>query len=121
MSVNNTRKSVLEKQNKLKKIIKKYPFFRAGLFQLATTYLQLGRTKEAYSWLNKLLSLGREDPTVNYYQTLISLERYDFQTAWKCYFQLEKILKEKKIELKKLIFLKQKLKKVCHPPENNEG
>jgi len=117
MSVNNTRESILEKQTKLKKIIKKFPSFRAGIFQLATTYLQLGRTKEAHNWLNKLLIIEKEEPTVNYYQTLVSLERYDFATAWKCYFQLEKILKEKKIELKKLRFLKQKLKKVCHPPE----
>jgi len=117
MPVSNSRESILEKQSRLKKTIKKYPFFRAGIFQLATTYLQLERTKEAHKWLNKLLSIENEDPTVNYYQTLISMERYDFATAWKCYFQLEKLLKDKQVELKKLISLKQKLKRACHPPE----
>ena len=47
LPVDETRASVLEKQKELKKILKRYPSFRAGQLQMATTWLQLGRGSEA--------------------------------------------------------------------------
>ena len=117
--VDNTRTSILEKQDKLQKIIKKHPHFRSGLFQLAITYLQLGRSKEGYYWLNKYLALDKNDLMANYYQCLVSLERYDFPTAWKCYLRLEKLIQAKDIPLKKLRDLKHRLKQTYHVPKDN--
>src|SRR3972149_4874174 len=37
LPVDETRESILNKQLKLKKVVKKYPQFRAGLFSLAVT------------------------------------------------------------------------------------
>ncbi len=90
--VDSSRKSIIEKQEELKKVVKKYPQFRAGLMQLASTYLQLGREKEALVYLNDLYKIDPNDPTLNYYLSIICYERYDYLNAWKYYKNTKKIL-----------------------------
>jgi len=90
--VEGDRQSILEKQNTLKKIVEKYPNFRAGLFQLANSYLQLGREKEAYKYLLKNYELDTSDIIVNYYLSIISFERLDYANAWKYFKNTEKLL-----------------------------
>src|SRR3984957_2781615 len=46
LPVDETRASVVEKQKELSQVLQRYPLFRAGVFQLATTWLQLGRGSE---------------------------------------------------------------------------
>lgn len=87
------RESILAKKNELENILKKYPNFRMGLMQLANTWLQLGRTKEAGSILTEYYKKDPLDPTVNYYLSVISYERFDYKNAWKYLKETEKILK----------------------------
>lgn len=83
LSVDETHNSILEKQKSLQKVIEKFPRFRAGLSQLAVTYLQLGRMKEAQEILEHYQAIDPHDPTVSYYLAAISLERLDYNSAWK--------------------------------------
>lgn len=82
LPVDEKRDSILEKQQSLHKVLKRFPQFRAGLLQLAVTYLQLGRLGEAYEVLQKYRSIDANDPTVAYYLTAIGLERLDYRSAW---------------------------------------
>ncbi|MCI0382001.1 MAG: tetratricopeptide repeat protein [Chlamydiae bacterium] len=82
LPVDENRSSILAKQQTLLKILKKYPQFRAGLLQLAVTYLQIGRTKEALEILEKYHQIDPNDSTVEYYLASICLERLDYQKAW---------------------------------------
>jgi tetratricopeptide (TPR) repeat protein len=93
--VNETRASILEKQAQLKQLLNKYPHFRAGLLQLATTYLQLGRTFEALAILDKYHRIDPNDATVEYYLSALSLERLDYQKAWIHLKRAEKIVTER--------------------------
>src|SRR5690606_37631216 len=69
--VDESRSSILKKQEKLKQTVAKHPEFRQGWFHLAVTWLQLGREKEAIPLLEKYLSMTSNDPTVNYYLSAI--------------------------------------------------
>lgn len=82
LSVDETRDSVLKKQQELEKILKRYPKFRGGLLQLATTYLQLSRNLEAQNILESYHLLDPNDATVEYYLSIIALERRDYNKAW---------------------------------------
>lgn len=90
--VDETKQSILDKQKNLEKCLKKCPKFRAGLFQLAVTYLQLGRSLEAKDTLEKYYKIDPFDPTVNYYLSLLSLKRFEYEKAWLHYKKLEHIL-----------------------------
>ncbi len=92
MHVDETRKSILEKQKRLQEVVKKYPLFRAGLLQLAGTYLQLGREKEAYPILEVYHAVDDTDPVVNYYLAVISFDRYDYTAAWKYLKRAEELV-----------------------------
>lgn len=82
LPVDETRESVLEKQKTLHEIVKKYPRFRAGILQLAVTYLQLNRGSEALNILKAYHQLDPNDPTVEYYLSVICVERWDYNGAW---------------------------------------
>ena len=116
LPVDENRTSILEKQEQLKKITKKYPRFRAGLLQYATSYLQLGRTQEA---LNILLGYHRLDPTspiVEYYLAILCMERLDFNKAWTFLQQAEKLSYDKDHHPKALQSVRQSLRRVCPYP-----
>ncbi len=80
--VDETYNSIVKKQKKLKKILKSYPYFRDGLLQLATTYLQLGHTREALDTLLKYHKIDPNNPTVEYYLSLLCTKRLRYQEAW---------------------------------------
>ena len=82
LHVDETRESILSKQKKLKKILKKYPKFRDGLLQLAVTYLQLGRGKEAYEILNRYHAIDSQNPIVEYYLSILATQRFDYKKGW---------------------------------------
>ncbi|MES2345672.1 MAG: transglutaminase family protein [Chlamydiota bacterium] len=82
LPVDETRASILEKQKQLQTIVKKHPKFRAGILQLATTWLQLGRLLEAQEVLEKYHCLDSQDSTVEYYLSIIALHRLDYNKAW---------------------------------------
>lgn len=111
--VDETRESILSKQKQLLSILKKYPQFRAGLFHLAISFLQLGKTKEALEVLQKYHLLDPTNSTVEYYLSLLSLERIDYNKAWAHLKQTEKLLQEREHKCKALRSLRYQLKSIC--------
>ncbi len=93
MHVDQNRESIIKKQKALKKNLKKYPHFRAGLLQLAITWLQLGRNGEAESVLEKYHQIDPTNSVVEYYLAVIATERFDYNKAWRHLQSSESILK----------------------------
>lgn len=91
-TVDESRSSLLEKRDALQAVIKQYPFFRAGLFSLAATWLQLHRKGEALSILETYHLIEPNDPTAEYYLALLFAERMDYNQAWKHLCNAEKIV-----------------------------
>lgn|GEM_PF-114532 len=108
--VDETRSSILEKQRELQAITKKFPYFRAGLVQLAITHLQLGRNSEAMAILEKYHKIDPNDANVEYYLAMISLNRQDIPKAWYYLKSTEKVLKPKNHYPNALKGLRQHLK-----------
>lgn len=82
LHVDETRASILEKQETLQKVLKKYPKFRDGILQLAITYLQLGRGGEALETLSRYHSLDPTSPVVEYYLSIVSMNHFHYREAW---------------------------------------
>lgn len=105
-----SKTSILEKQSSLKKILKDYPKFRAGLLSLSLCYLQRGQEKNALDPLEKLIKIDPDNATALYYLAMIYLNRYDYVRCRLCINQLIKHFPEEKPKvLKELI---QSLEKV---------
>ena len=100
--VNETRESIIKKQEKIQKTLKKYPKFREGIFHLAVTWLQLGRTKEAIQALKRYHDLDPSNPTAEYYLSALSLQRWDYKSAIK-HYNFCKIILEKHNHKPKLL------------------
>lgn len=115
--VDETRNSILEKQKKLEEVVKQYPQFRQALFHLATTWLQLGREKEALPLLEKYVEMHPDDPTVNYYLSAIHFQRRNFHQAWKYLLSSEKLVQAKEHNPRALKELRQSLSRVCPQPK----
>lgn len=116
MPVDETRESIVKKQNELKAHLKKHPQFRAGLLQLATTYLQLGRGQEAYDVLMRYHKIDPNNPTIEYYLAILCMQRYDFIKAWEFFHSTEKILTASSHHPKALKNLKASLQRLCPSP-----
>ncbi|MGH2639195.1 MAG: transglutaminase family protein, partial [Rhabdochlamydiaceae bacterium] len=95
MHVDERRESIVEKQKVLEKTIKKYPRFRAGLLQLAVTWLQLGRSGEAEVILEKYHTIDPHNSVVEYYISAIATQRFDYNKAWHHLQLTESILKSR--------------------------
>lgn len=93
MSTDETKVSIEKKQQALKKALRRSPKFRGGLFQLATTYLQLGRYHEGIEYLTKCYQLDPIDPKVNYYLSALYTQRFQYKKAWEHFKDLESFLK----------------------------
>jgi len=117
LPVDQKRESIIQKKDEIIKVLEKYPKFRAGIFQLAGTWLQLGREKEAKKVLVKYEKLDEHEPTVNYYLSVICAQRHDFINAWKYYDRTEMILKSHNHFPKALKELKLALLQLCPRPE----
>jgi regulator of sirC expression with transglutaminase-like and TPR domain len=109
LPVDETRESILNKQSQLQKVLEKHPRFRAALFHLSITYLQLGRGKEAEEVLTRYSTLDSSDPTANYYLTVLALQRRNFPKAWDFFKKVEKqathlpkALRELKLQLQQV-------------------
>jgi len=94
MGVDENRISILEKKDKIERLLDQFPKFRSGYFALAVTWLQLHRTKEAFDSLKRYFNLRPNDPTALYYLAMVSLNRLDYNSAWKHLLQVESILKD---------------------------
>lgn len=111
--VDERRSSILDKQQKLKEVISKFPRFRQGIFHLAVTYLQLGREKEALPYLMRCAQLCPDDATVHYYLAAIQFQRRRFNEAWKSLRLSENIVFQKNHHPRALLELRQALQQAC--------
>ncbi len=116
MPVDETRESIIKKQQELKIHLKKYPKFRAGILQLAITYLQLGRSQEGYDVLMKYHAIDPNNPMVEYYLSMICLQRLDYMQAWSFYQNAEAIVTQAHHHPKALKGLKATLQRSCPNP-----
>jgi tetratricopeptide (TPR) repeat protein len=110
--VDETRESILEKQKTLKEAVKAYPKFRAAIMQLAVSWLQLGRGKEALEVLKYYHSIDSLDPTVNYYISILSMQRLHYKEAWEFLTSTKAVLAEKNHNPKTLKSLEYQLRHV---------
>lgn len=111
--VNETRDSIFEKQKKLLNIVEQFPHFRQGVFHLATTWLQLGKEKEALPILEKYIQMHPQDPTVNYYLSAIHFQRRNYNKAWQFFRAAERLVQEKGHNPRALKELRQSLERAC--------
>jgi regulator of sirC expression with transglutaminase-like and TPR domain len=114
--VDETRTSILEKQKKLEATLARYPRFRAGLLQLATTWLQLGRQSEALVALEKYHAIDPNHCIVEYYLASICLERHDYNLAWTYLKRTESLLQAREHKCRALRYLRDSLRRLS--PEN---
>lgn len=98
MHVDENRSSVLLKRDAILKTLAKFPKFAAGYFYLATTWLQLHRHGEALAALEQFHRLVDNDPTAEYYMTVLYAERDDYNNAWRHLHNAERITKAKGYE-----------------------
>jgi regulator of sirC expression with transglutaminase-like and TPR domain len=119
LHVDENRLSILEKQLQLISVLKKFPRFRAGLLQLATSYLQIGREKEATSVLKRYQAIDPQSPLVNYYLSELSLQRHDYHSAWEFFYLASSLLKAQNHFPKVLKNLRMTLNQISPPSENN--
>lgn len=113
--VDEDRKSILEKKQKLEETLQKFPDFRAGRQSLAITWLQLHRTKEALESLEKLKN--EKDPEVHYYLSILYAERKDYPKAWHHLQQAEHITNDHHYKPKPLKDLRRELLILSAEPE----
>lgn len=119
LPVDETRESIQNKQTKLKQILAKYPNFRDGILQLAITELQLSHTKGAIKTLSHYHKLDPNHPTVEYYLSIVSLERLKYQKAWKHLKRAESITKSRGHFPKALKHLRHRLR-LLYPDPNRK-
>lgn len=116
LPVDETRASILKKQQKLHQLLKRYPSFRDGLFHLAITYLQLSRNKEASEILERFHKLDPTNVIVEYYLTILSLERIDYNRAWLHLKKSEQLAQSRLHHPKALTSLRSELRRRCPEP-----
>jgi len=116
MPVDESRESILKKQEELKQILARYPSYRAGLLHLATTFLQLGRGSEALEILQRYHRIDPNNATVEYYLAIIAAQRIDYPMAWKHLKQTEMLVLQRNHKPKSLTQLRQQLRRVCPEP-----
>ncbi len=116
LPVDEHRSSILKKQALIQKTLKKYPKFRAGLLQLATTYLQLGKTGEALDVLLAYHAIDPADATVEYYLSILCLERLDYLNAWKFFANAKDLIKSRNHDPKALKELQAAIRRACPSP-----
>jgi tetratricopeptide (TPR) repeat protein len=80
--VDETRESILEKQEEIRDILTQFPLYRQGWFHLAVTHLQLGRNREGLEILQHYHTLNPDDATAEYYLAALNAERYNYPAAW---------------------------------------
>lgn len=113
MPVDENRESVVKKREELEKMLEKHPNFRNGVFYLASAWLQLHRTAEALTILERYHRMVPDDPTAAYYLAMINAERFDYCKAWEHLRTAEKITKARQHKPKALSDLRKILGTLC--------
>ncbi len=111
--VDETRDSIQEKQEELQNILEKYPNFKEGIHQLAVTWIQLNRAKEAIELLKRYDALDPHNPVTAYYLAVLHGERHDYKTCWHYLKRAESITAEHDFSPKALKELRRTLSLHC--------
>jgi tetratricopeptide (TPR) repeat protein len=93
--VEEDRASVLEKRQALEEVLMHSPKFRSCLMQLATTWLQLHRPSDALEVLKRYHRIDPNNPTVEYYLSVLSALRFEYDEAWRYLKNAERITAER--------------------------
>lgn len=109
MHVDENRESLLGKQKIIEDVLQRYPDFSTGWFHLATILLQLHRETEAFEHLKHYHQLNPNDPTAEYYLTVLYASRLDYPKAWDHLRQAEKLALARQHEPKVLKQLRKEL------------
>jgi tetratricopeptide (TPR) repeat protein len=114
--VDETRESIVKKQKELEKIVARYPSYRAGILQLAITWLQLGRGTEALEILQRYHKVDPHNATVEYYLSIIAAGRFNYPLAWSHLLQAETLVHARDHRPKALLNLRNQLRSICPEP-----
>lgn len=107
--VDETRDSIVKKRQALEKVVDRHPNFRAGLFQLASTWLQLHREGEALVLLERYHRIESNDPTAEYYLSMLYAQRFDYNKAWEHLRRVEQIVNARQYYPRQLKALRRSL------------
>ena len=88
------RPSLLERKKRLEQLLRQFPTFRAGILQLAMTWLKLHRSGEALCVLEDYFKLDEKDPEVQYYLAMLYHTRQNYPKAWSHLQKAERIVKQ---------------------------
>lgn len=113
MMVDENRTSLLAKQRRLSQILENAPDFRDGLHQLAVTWIQLNRFKEAIEALTRAFELDDTDPITSYYLAILHGQRQDFKRCWFYLKKAEDLTAAENFYPKALKELRQELESRC--------
>ena len=113
LPVDETRESIVKKQKELEQILHRYPNFRAGLLQLATTWLQLGRGSEAKEILERYHKIDPHCCIVEYYLAILCHERLDYNQSWSYLKAAESLTLARNHYPKALLAIRESLRKAC--------
>lgn len=114
--VDETRASIALKQTKLQTVVKRHPKFRNGLFHLALTHLQLGHRQQALDILNQYHKLDPNNPVVEYYLAILSIDRLCYDKAWQHLLRAEAIAAQAKYKPQALLQLRHQLRAFSPDP-----
>ena len=116
LPVDETRESIVKKQKELEQILKRHPNYRAGHLHLATTWLQLGRGNEAKEILERYHKLDPQNSIVEYYLSVLCIERLDYNSAWAYLNQTESIVHSRGHHPKALLSIRDSLRRMSPAP-----
>lgn len=116
LPVDETRASILKKKSELEQILKRYPQYRAGLLQLATTWLQLGRESEGRDVLERYHKIDPNNSIVEYYLSILCLQRMDFNRAWNHLKSAEGLVAARRHNPKALLAVREGLRRSSPEP-----
>lgn len=116
LPVDETRESVVKKQKELEGILKRYPNYRAGQLQLATTWLQLGRSSEAREILERYHKIDPHSSIVEYYLAVLCIERLDYNQAWNYLRAAESLAQARSHKPKALTAVRESLRRMSPEP-----
>lgn len=91
--VDEKRESILKKQKRLQKVLTECPRFREGIEQLAISWIQLNRPKEALSILKTYHEIDPFHPVIEYYLAVLHGMRQDYAKCWTYLKNSEAIVK----------------------------
>lgn len=113
MHVDENRSSILEKKNALNQALERHPNFRSAYFQLANVHLQLHQETQALEALEHYHKLDPNDPSAEYYLTVLLAKRLDYNKAWEHLKRVERIVKAREHQPKALKTLRKELSLCC--------